>query len=109
MAGPEDVSLLERCPRFGGCYAYRLQWKRDRPEDVSLLERCPRFRGCYVQASMELEPEYVSLLEGVTYRVGTHRYMYIGTCSVSKSSIYLKVLLKCTCTCIHIYMYIPCH
>ena len=30
------------------------------PEDVSLLERCPPFRGCYVQASM---PEYVSLLE----------------------------------------------
>ena len=25
------------------------------PEDVSLLERCPHFRGCYVQASMELE------------------------------------------------------
>ena len=26
------------------------------PEDVSLLERCPHFRGCYVQASMELRP-----------------------------------------------------
>ena len=25
------------------------------PEDVSLLERCPLFRGCYVQASMELD------------------------------------------------------
>ena len=24
-------------------------------EDVSLLERCPHFRGCYVQASMGLE------------------------------------------------------
>ena len=22
-------------------------------EDVSLLERCPHFRGCYVQASIE--------------------------------------------------------
>ena len=33
------------------------------PEDVSLLERCPHFRGCYVQASMELGPEDVSLLE----------------------------------------------
>ena len=31
------------------------------PEDVSLLERCPHFRGCYVQASMELGPEDVSL------------------------------------------------
>ena len=46
------------------------------PEDVSLLERCPHFRGCYVQASMELGPEDVSLLErcvliseGVMYRL----------------------------------------
>ena len=31
-------------------------------EDVPLLDRCPRFRGCYVQASMELGPEDVSLL-----------------------------------------------
>ena len=30
------------------------------PEDVSLLERCPHFRGCYVQASMELGSEDVS-------------------------------------------------
>ena len=40
------------------------------PEDVSLLERCPHFRGCYVQASMEMGPEDVSLLvtsEGVMY------------------------------------------
>ena len=29
------------------------------PEDVSLLERCPHFRGCYVQASLELGPEDV--------------------------------------------------
>ena len=34
-----------------------------RPEDVSLLEKCPHFRGCYVQALMELGPEDVSLLE----------------------------------------------
>ena len=33
------------------------------PEDVSLLERWPHFRGWYVQASMELGPEEVSLLE----------------------------------------------
>ena len=33
------------------------------PEDMSLLERCPHFRGWYVQASMELGPEDVSLLE----------------------------------------------
>ena len=31
---------------------YRLQWSLG-PEDVSLLERCPYFRGYYVQASME--------------------------------------------------------
>ena len=40
------------------------------PEDVSLLERCPHFRGCYVQASMELGPEDVSLLEGVLISEG---------------------------------------
>ena len=33
------------------------------PEDVSLLERCPHFRGWYVHASIELGPEDVSLLE----------------------------------------------
>ena len=32
------------------------------PEDVSLLERCPHFRGCYVQASVEWGPEDVSLV-----------------------------------------------
>ena len=35
------------------------------PEDVSLLERCPHFRGWYVQTSMESGPEDVSLLERV--------------------------------------------
>ena len=33
------------------------------PEHVSLLERFPHFRGWCVQASMELGPEDVSLLE----------------------------------------------
>ena len=33
------------------------------PEDVSLLERCPYLRECCVQASIELEPLLVSLLE----------------------------------------------
>ena len=32
---------------------YRLQWIKLGPEDVSLLERCPHFRGYYVQASMD--------------------------------------------------------
>ena len=58
--GPEDVSLLERCPHFRECYV-RASMELG-PEDVSLLERCPHFRGCYVQASMELGPEDVSLL-----------------------------------------------
>ena len=59
--GPEDVSLLERCPHFRGCYVQASIELG--PEDVSLLERCPHFRGCYVQDSMELGPEEVSLLE----------------------------------------------
>ena len=59
--GVGDVSLLERCPHFRGCYVQASMELR--PEDVSLLERCPHFRGCYVQASMELGPEDVSLLE----------------------------------------------
>ena len=41
------------------------------PEDVSLLERCPHFRGWYVQASMELGPEDVSLLERCPHFRGT--------------------------------------
>ena len=41
---------------------YSLQWSLG-PEDMSLLERCPHFRGCYVLASVELGPEDVSLLE----------------------------------------------
>ena len=57
--GPEDVSLLERCPHFRGCYVQASMELG--PEDVSLLERCPHFRGCYVQSSMELEPEDVEV------------------------------------------------
>ena len=59
--GPEDVSLLERCPHFRGWYVQASMELG--PEDVSLLERCPHFRGRYIQASMELGPEDVSLLE----------------------------------------------
>ena len=50
--GPEDV---ERCPHFRGCYVQASMELG--PEDVSLLERCSHFRGCYVQASMELGPD----------------------------------------------------
>ena len=46
--GPEDVSLLERCPYFRGCYAQASMELG--PEDVSLLERCPHFRGCCIHA-----------------------------------------------------------
>ena len=59
--GPEDVSLLERCPHFRGWYVQASMELG--PEDVSLLQRCPHFRGWYVQASMELGPEDVSLVE----------------------------------------------
>ena len=58
---PKDVSLLERCPHFRGCYAQASMELGS--EDVSLLERHPHFRGCYVQATMELGSEDVSLLE----------------------------------------------
>ena len=37
------------------------------PEDVSILERCPHFRGCYVQASMELGPEILSSFIPIPY------------------------------------------
>ena len=42
---PREVSSLQRvlCTGFSGVG----------PEDVSLLERCPHFRGCCVQASVE--------------------------------------------------------
>ena len=48
------------------------------PEDVSLLERCPHFRGWYVQASMELGPE--DMLGGIRYvqaSMKIHTYMYV--------------------------------
>ena len=46
--GPEDVSLLERCPHFRGCYVQASMELG--PEDVSLLERCPHFRMCSVNS-----------------------------------------------------------
>ena len=74
--GPEDVSLLERCPHFRGWYVQASMELG--PEDVSLSERYPHFRleRCprsfsdvgmcphnYVYISLELIPEDVSLLE----------------------------------------------
>ena len=56
--GPEDVSLLERCPHFRGWYVQASMELG--PEDVA---RCPHFRGWYVQISMELGPEDMFLLE----------------------------------------------
>ena len=41
--GPEDVSLLERCPHFRGWYVKAAMELG--PKDVFLLERCPHFRG----------------------------------------------------------------
>ena len=46
------------------------------PEDVSLLERCPHFRGCYVQAAMELGPEGVLLLQRCPHYTCTHVVAY---------------------------------
>ena len=53
MWSPLCVSVLKapECPHFRGCYVQASMELG--PEDVSLLERCPHFRGCYVQASME--------------------------------------------------------
>ena len=47
--GPEDVSLLERCPHFRGLYVQTSMELG--PEDVSLLERCPHFRGLKTQTT----------------------------------------------------------
>ena len=54
--GPEDMSLLERCPHFRGWYVQASMELG--PEDVSLLEKCPHFRGRYLQASMKLGCPY---------------------------------------------------
>ena len=80
--GPEDVSLLERCPHFRGWYVQASMELG--PEDVSLLERCPHFRGWYVQASMELGPEDVSLLEVSSFqRVVCTGFNGVGTTHTS--------------------------
>ena len=49
------------------------------PEDVSLLERCPHFRGCYVQASMKLGPEDASLLERCPLHLSESRCTHVHT------------------------------
>ena len=77
--GPEDVSLLERCPHFRGWYVQASMELG--PEDVSLLERCPHFRGWYVQALMELGHEDVSLLERCPPNIITNHYS--GNAAVS--------------------------
>ena len=50
------------------------------PEDVFLLQRCPHFRGWYVQALTELGPEDVSLLERCPHFRGS--YIYICICQL---------------------------
>ena len=82
---PEDVSLLERCPHFRGCYVQASTELG--PEDVSLLERCPHFGGCYVQVSMELGPEDVSLLE---------RCPHFKGCYVQELPIYTPTMYHCS-------------
>ena len=54
--GPEDVS------RYRGVLiseGVRQASMESRPEDVSLLERCAHFRGCYVQASRPEESPHI--------------------------------------------------
>ena len=86
--GPEDVSLLERCPHFRGCYVQALMELG--PEDVPLLERCPHFRGCYEQASMELGPEDVSLLERCPHFRGCYVQPYLH-CVCSSRVVHSQV------------------
>ena len=52
------------------------------PEDVSLLERCPHFRGWYVQASMELGPEDAILLEMCPHFRGWY-FIYTTTVGIT--------------------------
>ena len=85
--GPEDVSLLERCPHFRGCYI-RASVELG-PEDVSLLERCPHFRGCYVQASMELGPEDVSLLQRCPHFRGCYVQASMDNTCISLYPLYV--------------------
>ena len=102
--GPEDVSLLARCPHFRGWYVQASMELG--PEDVSLLERCPHFRGWYVQASMELGPEDVSLLERCPHFRGWYvqASMELGpedsqSCQRADFSVYIHVCDgRCTCT-----------
>ena len=65
------------------------------PEDVSLLERCPHFRGWYVQASMELGPEDVSLLKMVVLLSHSlhHRFLTTTPSSVQQMLSYLSSIV----------------
>ena len=42
------------------------------PEDVSLLERCPHFRGCYVQASTAIRDVSIAHF---TFSRGVHNIL----------------------------------
>ena len=55
------------------------------PEDVSLLERCPHFRGWYVQASKKLEPKDVSLLERCPHFIRCCHYNVPTTCCTKQT------------------------
>ena len=57
----KDVSPLERCPHFRGCYVHVSVELG--PEDTSILEKYHHFRGCYIKTLLELGREDVSLLE----------------------------------------------
>ena len=55
---------LKMCPYWKGVLISEGVMCIRGPENASVLERCPHFRGCCVQASMELGPEIVSVLDG---------------------------------------------
>ena len=64
VGGPEDVSLLERCPHFRGWYVQALMELG--PEGVTLLERCPHFRG-WLQCSLDLKLVVLIFIYTATY------------------------------------------
>ena len=112
--GPEDVSLLERCPHFRGWYVQASMELE--PEDVSLLERCPHFRGWYVQASMELGPKDVSLLERCPHFRGWYvqswelkmcPYQRISNLGSSVESLPNGVISLLSCCVPHLQLILP--
>ena len=86
--GPEDVSLLERCPHFMCCYVQASIELG--PEDMSLLERCPHFSGCCICTGFNAVVTWryvairdVSLFQMCVNLCCLHTHMYVHSCTHS--------------------------